>query len=248
MSFIANFFEYSLNAEQIRNISVIFCVILIIVGFAARIFFPEPKKQAWIISMVNSFVCLNISAAYLIVKVPSREGFFWFGENGKEIFLGIDNVSFLTCLWFALANIFDLIFGVCFYRSQVGFLTGYFHHSIYIWMMVVSTTGDGYILQHEKFASAFAFLFIEEIPTLLLALGSVFPALRSDLGFGITFFLSRIVYHGYMMVYSYVSNCGLLIYCLFGLTFIMHLNWFYGWVSKYGSKLGSKKGKGKKKL
>ena len=37
---------------------------------------------------------------------------------------------------FQVANVLDLVYGLIFYREQLGFLTTYFHHTIYTWLMV----------------------------------------------------------------------------------------------------------------
>lgn len=143
-------------------------------------------------------------------------------------------VAVVTCIWFGLANIVDLLFGILYYRKYLGLLTAYFHHSVFIWMMYCGTTGNTGLGKTTVFAPAFEFMLIEEIPTFLLALGSVFPQFRTDLGFGITFFLLRICYHAYFLAYTYYSGTDGLVIFLFSLTMVMHLNWFYTWVTKYG--------------
>ena len=110
-------------------------------------------------------------------------------------------------------------------------------------MSYYSATGDGVFFQGNPFAKSFLTLYIEELPTFLLALGSVFPGLRTDMGFGITFFLFRVCYHGYMGCLSYKSNVDTPVVVLYALTFLLHCFWFYSWVSKYGSKSSSKQTK-----
>lgn len=106
-------------------------------------------------------------------------------------------------------------------------------------MMVASTTGNPFfgLLEGKMnvFAPAFVFMLIEEIPTFILALGSAFSVFRSDLGFGISFFLLRICYHTYFLVYGLISGVDFVVTFLFILTLTMHLNWFYTWVIKYGN-------------
>ena len=47
--------------------------------------------------------------------------------------------------------------------------------------MIISTTGNGFFMTAIPFASSFVFMLIEEFPTFLLALGSVYPSLRTGL-------------------------------------------------------------------
>ena len=120
--------------------------------------------------------------------------------------------------------------------------------------MIASTTGNGFFIHSEVFCASFVYVAIEELPTFLLALGSVFPSCRTDFGFGITFFFLRLVYHTYMLIYSILSKTDYIVTILYILTLILHVFWFSTWVTKYGSKLlgystntskdGVKKGKG----
>jgi hypothetical protein len=71
---------------------------------------------------------------------------------------------------------------------------------------------------------------LEELPTLILGVGSIVPALRSDMGFGASFFVLRIVYHGFLMSQSLYVRVDPIQSGLFGLTMIMHFFWFKGWV------------------
>ncbi len=188
-----------------------------------------------------------IGVVYLVVKRSEYVKVFSFQTPDKYLFHGIDNVSALTCIWFALANVIDLAFGLVFYRKQLGLITAYFHHSVFIWMMVAATTGNGGFLTVTPFAPAFTAMLIEEFPTFLLALGSVFPSMRSDLGFGVSFFLLRIALHVCYLAYGVFSGIDKPVIGLYVLTLVMHLNWFYAWVTKYGRQLlGGGKGTAKK--
>lgn len=75
----------------------------------------------------------------------------------------------------------------------------------------------------------FLLVCLEEVPTFLLGLGTLFPALRTDAGFGITFFLFRLAMHAWFMWWM---PKGFPFYC-FILSLVMHIFWFKGWVQKY---------------
>ena len=100
--------------------------------------------------------------------------------------------------------------------------------------MYFAITGDGYFLQLKPWTNVFLFFLPAELPTFLLALGTVVPKLRSDLLFGITFFLTRILFHFYLVAYAYISGAAAMIIGFGCLTGLMHLKWFHAWFTKYG--------------
>jgi hypothetical protein len=78
-----------------------------------------------------------------------------------------------------------------------------------------------------------------EVPTTLLALGSVFPQYRTDIGFGITFFITRLIYNFYLAYRLYSLSPGGMIWRVCLSVLCMHLYWFYKWATVYGSKLAT---------
>ena len=233
-----HFLEYTLSRTNVEISIVVFAVIWIVIGFAGGYYFrTEPKRLSWTISLINSFVLTVVGAVYLFVKVPTHDNFFYFGNNGRQLFHSLDNVSVLVSIWFTLANIADLVFGFMFYRKFLDPLTAYVHHTVYIWILVTGMTGHGGFAMFDPFCAGPVYMFVEELPTFLLALGSVFPAFRTDLGFGVTFFLLRLVYHSYMLLYSIYLGADFTVPFMFTLTLALHVYWFYTWCIKYGWKL-----------
>ncbi len=148
-----------------------------------------------------------------------------------------DNVSACVCTIFAVVNILDLVLGLIFYRSQLTLMTTYIHHSLYTWLMFFLVTGNGlFVSTPTPFSVAFIWCLIEELPTFLLAFGSLFPSLRSDLLFGGTFFFLRLVYHSVLCLVMARMGAYTPILVLYGLTFLMHVVWFQTWYTKYGKK------------
>jgi hypothetical protein len=224
----------TLTYDDIKLAAVRFTVTLFAIGGIGLYFYrSDNKKLAWTLSAVNSFAMSVAGVYYLYQKVPQYDNFFFLGNNGRTPWYGSSNFCTLINLWFALANIFDLVFGTVFYPKYMGLLTGYIHHSVFIWIMLTSATGNGLFIQTAKFAPAFSLMLIEEIPTFLLALGSIFSAFRSDLGFGATFFLFRICYHSYGFFYAFRSGADAPLLGMYSMTLALHLFWFYGWFSKY---------------
>ena len=108
-------------------------------------------------------------------------------------------------------------------------------------MSYFSWSGNGQFCSSRPFVPAYSALFLVEVPTLLLALGSVFSPLRTDIGFGITFFIFRVAYHAYMMMLAYHSGVDTaLVGCFIG-PLCLHIFWFVNWFSKYA--FGKKKPK-----
>lgn len=233
-----HFLEFTLDRTDIAIAIVVFAAIWIAIGLTAvNVFKDQPRRLSWAISLVNSFVLTVTGIVYLIVKVPTFDKFLFFGDNGREVFHSLDNVSVLISIWFTLANISDLVFGLLFYRKFLDPLTAYVHHTVYIWILVTGMTGHGGFAHFEPFCAGPVYMFVEELPTFLLALGSVFPACRTDLGFGATFLLLRLVYHGYMLLYSVHLGANLVVPVMFTLTMALHVFWYYVWCTKYGWKL-----------
>lgn len=245
MTQLFDFHHFNLTAQQIYSAAAIFTGILLVVVVLGLTFFGKnEKKLAWTISVVNSGAMSVVGVIYLWRKLDTFPLLFTFADYGVRPFHGLDNVAVLVTVWFALANIVDLLFGLVYYPKQLGLLTAHIHHSVFIWIMWTSSTGNGLFLTANPFAPAFSLMLIEEIPTFLLALGSIVPALRTDIGFGATFFLLRIVYHIFIFAYALKSGVETVVAVLYTLTLTLHLFWFYGWVTKY-SGIGGKKNKPK---
>lgn len=245
---LSDFERYDLTKDEIYKFTWIFTAILTatcIIGYA--LFRKDTKRLAWTISLVNSFAMTVVGIIYLWYKFPQFDSIFSYGTNGRDHIHSINNYATLTCLWFGLANAFDLVFGTIFYPKYCGLITAYVHHTVFIWIMWTCTTGNGFFTTCAPFASLFHLLLIEELPTFLLSLGSMVPSLRTDLGFGVTFFLFRVLYHAYFFAYGLKSGMDAVLVGIFTLTMTLHLNWFYTWISKYAFPAkGKKTGKASK--
>ncbi len=86
-----------------------------------------------------------------------------------------------------------------------------------------------------------------EIPTVILALGSIWSRLRSDLSFGASFFITRILLHAHCIYQAYLCFTGnfWIFPCL---PFPLHVMWFRGWYATFTARkqrAGAAGGKGK---
>jgi hypothetical protein len=232
---IENFETYDMREKEVISAGLLFTTVLVVYFYAAKSLVKEEKRLAWIISLFTSFVMTILGAIYLAAKLPIFEDMFLFGETASEIFHErTSNFSAMTCLFFAIANILDLSLGFIYYRKQLGLLTAYIHHSVFIWIMYACTTGNGIFITIRPFSGTFCICLIEELPTFLLALGSMFPLFRTDYGFGLTFFLLRILYHAYFAAFAFRTMCAIPVLVLFVCTFTLHFFWFKTWINKYG--------------
>ncbi len=234
--------------RQVITAGALFAAVLAsVVIISVNSFGPkDTKRLAWIISVVNSGVMTAAGFYYLSFKLSIDAHFFSMIPQNIVHFNDRTDFTTLVCLWFALANLVDIVFGLFYYPKYLGVLTAYIHHSVFIWMMFAATTGNGLFMTVTPFAPAFCNVLIEEFPTFLLAVGSVVPSLRTDIGFGLSFFLLRIVYHIYFLIYAATIKVQTVELTIYILTLLLHLNWFYSWITKYGVRLLKSSGGGKR--
>jgi hypothetical protein len=127
----------------------------------------------------------------------------------------------------------DLAVGVLEYREHIHFSTGWAHHSLYavLYVQLISMGGTNFAL-----AGACC-----EMPTFLMALGTIFPSQRRDLAFGATFFVTRIVWFAVLFaVYAQPAYNSFLPATLFAPPLVaalaMHLFWFRAWLVSQGKR------------
>jgi hypothetical protein len=226
--------DLQLVPENIFGLMAVTFLFYVCVVLIARTVFQE-KKLAWAISLINSSIMSVIGVFFLWDILPSIK-LEWLTclEGNSSAMHGIDNFGVFTCVIFAVGNVADLLLGLVFYRSQLGLLTTYVHHTLYTWLMFFGVTTNGlFVHTAGPFTTAFLFCTIEEVPTFLLALGTMFPSCRSDLGFGLTFFVTRLLFHITILHHEVRCNGYAPMYALITLTLLLHVHWFYGWATKY---------------
>ena len=203
------------------------------------------KRMASAISLGNSAVCSILGIVYLFGKYPNNRGLPYFPMDKdalQTVIYGKDDFATLCCIFFGTSMVSDLVLGILFYRRHMGFLTGYFHHTMFSWLMIFAITSNGLITHTATpFAPAFSITLIEEIPTFILNLGVIFPACRSDLGFGLTFFALRVVFHSVFLGYLLYHNAYPQLLVLGSLTLAIHMNWFWRWLNGQGRKVLSER-------
>jgi hypothetical protein len=233
---IRHFEEFSLTEGDMAG--VVLCTAafyIVLVGFCRTLIFNR-KKLAFCLSMVNSFLMVLFGLTYLAIKsIKLGHNLFDFYGGELQWWAGRDNFSVVVMLMFGTTSIMDLALGWVYYREHLYLLTTWIHHIVYIWLMGLLITGDGYFVSlPSPYTPAFMCALIEELPTFILALGTVFPQCRQDLAFGVTFCLTRLMLHAYMLVYMIRLGAPWLVIGCYVNPLLLHLHWFYTWCSKYG--------------
>ncbi|KAI7902747.1 uncharacterized protein BX663DRAFT_400917, partial [Cokeromyces recurvatus] len=142
------------------------------------------KQISWILTLASSFVCTFVSIPYFIM--------FW--KSGWDMSrLSTDSFIHTTITCFFISYLaLDLLLGSVYYRNRITILTGWIHHPLYICIL--------FWLLRWRSASFFTANCLLELPTLILALGSMRGNLRCDILFAFTFFILRLVFHASMIV------------------------------------------------
>jgi len=190
--------------------------------------------------MLLSSSTLSFSGSVAVLGGLRDKGFNW---TGAFIY---QNDSFLTrtvALFFAASNIMDLIVGFFYYAPHMDPLSTTTHHICYLFLV--------YILLDEHYCCGFNLCFFMEIPTFILAFGSVFPACRSDILFGVFFVIARLAFNVFLSYSLYIAslpgegayvhpNAGFIFWVSMPILFL-HVFWFYKWSSSYSSKVRKRK-------
>ncbi|KAI7882891.1 hypothetical protein K492DRAFT_185640 [Lichtheimia hyalospora FSU 10163] len=173
------------------------------------------KQISWLLTFASSLVCT-------IISTPC---FYRFWRSGWDIrLLGVESTWHTASVCFFITYlILDLTMGSLYYRRRITFLTGWFHHTLYIlillWFLRLRT------------ASFFCTAAILEVPTLILALGSLKQSWRCDFLFASTFFVLRLVMHAWMIHELKQHHRVQSLWMVAVVVFPLHLYWFYGIIS-----------------
>lgn len=170
------------------------------------------KQISWLLTFASSLVCTLIS-------VPC---FYNFWRSGWDVaLLGTESPWHTAGVCFFITYLaLDMSLGAIFYRRRITILTGWFHHSIYIFILL-------WFLRLRT-ASFFCTVAILEVPTLILAIGSLAPNWRCDFLFAATFFCLRLVLHAYMIPELKRNHRVDSIWLVAVFVYPLHLYWFYG--------------------
>ena len=194
-------------------IFMLFCVDYYYIYYNSILNKKLNERQRAHIMAIKSSITLFLLSVFVNVKYFSNGEFN--DIDYKVLHLGILNIM----AYFLM----DCVVGRKEYNKYLMSLSGYIHHIIYI---IVS-----FVCIKLNIILPYMLFFIEELPTLILSLGKFNNNFRSDKLFGLTFFLTRIVYHIFLIMMTY--NYHIIIPILGTLALGVHGYWFKNWLNKY---------------
>jgi hypothetical protein len=217
------------NSSWIQGISTTDMTILIgsclaLILFYAAIYqgFPLTRQRAWLTSVpISSILTVLGLIAFIKVETENKWTYSYIYENETK-------QARLSVILFLSYQITDFLIGYFHFLDQFTLLTTYIHHTFYIWFM--------FYLLSKGYCNGFQIVFFMELPTAIMAIGKVFDQYRSDIGFGVTFFIARIVFHIYSVYRLYCIHSTMLPMILCGVALILHFAWFKDWIGSYGVK------------
>eukprot|EP00873_Tetraselmis_striata_P037917 jgi/Tetstr1/458181/TSEL_044672.t1 len=185
------------------------------------------RPRAWLITAFSTLTCAAcFFVAWLVLdELPALP------IHDPAVVLMDTPFSRFASRYFRVTLVVDLLLGVLFYRKQMDPLTTYFHHTAYFALLTWAI--------NARVTLCFMLFLVEEIPTFLLALGSIDRRLRHDLLFGGSWLVLRIVYHSvpFYTVFWLWNRAGFedpvmldVIRGNLALTMALHLHWFSGWI------------------
>jgi hypothetical protein len=197
------------------------CFFILILFFIWRQFYLDSRKgQAWMIMLLSSFV-LTLTGFYYAINAELNRSSQW----TLEYIYGDDLFSRSVLWFFTSCNVMDLLLGIFYYHEFLYPLTTICHHIFFIAIVLI------FLGTHTT--RGFLITFVFELPTFLLSVGTVWPSLRNDFAFGITFFATRICFHVlaiWRLAWLGFDGLGWKVLCL---PFLLHLHWFYKWIGNY---------------
>jgi len=178
------------------------------------------KQKSYILSIKSSLSMLLIGIYYnyhYFTSKFNKADFFNILEKKGSLDFGK-----IIVLYFTAYLIMDIYIGSQDYAASMKSLSGYFHHTVYTIINMLSLNIGMFPM--------YLLHMLSELPTLLLSVGSFDSSLRDDNLFGLTFFITRIVYH---IILTWMFKDNTLMLTLSLATLGMHIYWFSGWVKKY---------------
>lgn len=138
-------------------------------------------------------------------------------------------------LFFTCSNIMDLLIGFKYYPKYLDPISTIAHHIFYIIFMLA--------LLANHYSSGFQLCFLMEVPTFILAAGIIYKSLRSDILFGVSFLITRILYNAFLAYKLAMLSPTGIIWKICICVLCLHLYWFHKWCNVYGLKAVSSQSK-----
>jgi len=205
--------------------SILFsCIILSMSYYRLAPRYPTAKQSAWILTTISS-------AVMTLASIPFLYDYFSNGGNVKYVRM-IPNLSVTISRFFQSYLAMDLTMGAVYYRSQVGLLTGWIHHPVYILIVELAI--------RRSWTHIFCLCAAMEIPTFFLGFMTLHPDFRSNTTFAIAFFFTRILLHIILCISYFLhdnrtqtTGGSYLPSVLLATILPLHVMWFYGCIQGF---------------
>jgi len=148
------------------------------------------RERAYVCTLLSSSITSTCSVPLVYTLLTN-------GGDLTEI-LAYRTWTVVATTFFMTFLITDLVIGVVFYRSKIELLTGWIHHITYLGTLTWAI--------HNQYTAVFIMMCSLELPTFILALGSVRSQLRRDYVFASTFLVTRILFHAYAIKCAWVMK------------------------------------------
>ncbi|KAJ3166984.1 hypothetical protein HK101_011856 [Irineochytrium annulatum] len=210
---------------------LVFCVLqfavyeLLIAVFPRH--FATVKQRGWILTTVSSLIMTAVSIPYL---ADLFDHIFISGPVGATMrtapcMLGWKQTSEVIGAFFVSYCVMDMALGKHLYPSEMNPWSGYFHHSLYSFMVTN--------LAQRGLSGAFAIFGVLEAPTLLMSVAQIHRPLRNDNLFGAVFFATRIAFHVSLTLHLAIfAYPGTLVFLYPASVLPLHVMWFNGWIKQ----------------
>ncbi|KAH0483289.1 MAG: uncharacterized protein KVP18_004776 [Porospora cf. gigantea A] len=178
---------------------------------------PNKMKQwAYILSAI---VASTTTVMALPVSVYLVQAFIQSDKTYEEVFLARSTYTDFIVSFYILYLHLDMLGAALIYWDHMDPFVGWLHHIVYI--LICNNA------LYWNWTVGLAAMFVEEMPTALLSLGQVFPQMRTDVGFGVTFISTRIIYHiSSLVMCIYVLHDVTYVWLVGILTMLLHFWWF----------------------
>ena len=192
------------------------------------------RARSWLLSLLMSAILTVVGGYYIHVVFATYWAEGWHAVH--DYMSSTTPLSRHLNLAFSTFLLADLSIGYMDYRKHLALLTGYVHHTVYFFTLV------WFMFEHlDNFFPSFAPC---ELPTLMLAIGSIHAPWRIDLPMGVSFFFTRVLYCGALFfIIAWVEGPYKLRSWLGTGILLLHVFWFRSWLRSY-SRLRQQRRKG----
>lgn len=199
MVYLKFLYEHTLETEDYIAVSLLTTSCHVILFAISRQYVVDSRRLSSMVSLTNSFVMLCLGFAFICVHLIEGVNIFSLQPDQGGVFEGRSNFSEIVCTIFATSCVLNLVIGFIFYSKHTS--RHIFGDVLNLLEIIFLTTGNIVIVKyHRPFSNAMMWLLIEELPVFIFSLGTYLPSFRSDIGYGLSFFLTSILFHAHIVI------------------------------------------------